>query len=704
MDSFLIKVDGKEISVRAGQSILEAALENGIFIPHLCHHKDLPDIGGCGMCVVELDGKTVRSCSTPVAPGMSVVSRNEHLDHVRMIAMQLMLAGHIDDCNSCPKYLKCEFQMIIQQQGATVGSLRRTARDFECDEHNPLIIRDMDRCISCGRCVRACKELRGVGALRYAQDEKGRRYVTTVAEGEELKGSDCRFCGACVEVCPTGALRDKDGVFAERFCRGDMLVPCEYECPAHLDIPAYIRAINNNDEDEAMALIMERAPLPRSLSWVCMRFCEERCRRQYLDEPVSICSLKRYAADSADGGWKANLKIAADTGKSVAIVGAGPAGLTTAWLLRLRGHKVKIFEKHSEAGGMLRWGLPEYRLPLEELQKDIRCIEETGVEIVLSHPIEDRAELSGFDAVLWCAGATKSAVLPLEGADSEGVHTALDFLCSLRSGERPELGERVLVLGGGDVAYDCARSALRLGAEAALCCLENEASMPATQRERSEGAEEGVQLYPGRSFIRIVTENGRVCGVECAMVESFSFDEQGRLQTELVPGSEHIIPCDSLIFAVGQKPVVPGGIGLELTERGLVSVDKSCAASAEGWFAAGDAAGGTSSVVQTVAWGQKAAAAIDEYLGGDGEVIPTIAAHKQRPIALGSRENFELSRVDAHHLPAEERKCSFGPCELQLMAAEALGQAGRCLQCDLRREISRPRFYSEFAFRKEGGK
>ena len=704
MDSFSIRIDGKEVNVRAGQSILEAALENGIFIPHLCHHKDLPDIGGCGMCVVELEGKTVRSCSTQVAPGMSVVSKSEHLDHVRMIAMQLMLAGHIDDCNSCPKYLKCEFQMIIQQQGATVGSLRGTARDFECDEHNPLIIRDMDRCISCGRCVRACKEMRGVGALRYAQDKKGRRYVSTLAPGEDLKASDCRFCGACVEVCPTGALRDKDGVFAERFCRGDMLVPCEYECPAHLDIPAYLRAINHNDENEAMALIMERAPLPRSLGWVCMRFCEERCRRQHLDEPVSICSLKRYAADSADEGWKAGINICADTGKAVAIVGAGPAGLTAAWLLRLKGHRVKIFEKQSAAGGMLRWGLPEYRLPLEALEKDIRCIEDMGVEIALSQSVEDRAALSGFDAVLWCAGATKSATLPLEGADSQGVHTALDFLYSLRSGERPALGECVLVLGGGDVAYDCARSALRLGSQAALCCLEDEASMPATERERSEGAEEGVQLYPGRSFLRIVAENGRVSGVECAEVASFSFDENGRLNTELVPDSAHVIPCDSVIFAVGQKPVVPVGMGLELTERGLVSVDKDCAASVEGWFAAGDAAGGTSSVVQTVAWGQRAAAAIDRYLGGDGEVIPRIAAHNKRPQLLGDRDNFENARVDGHHLPAGERKCGFGPCELELLASEAVEQAGRCLQCDLRREISRPRLYSEFAFRKEGGK
>ena len=695
MDTFTFRIDGKELTAFPSQSILEAALEAGIFIPHLCHHKDLPDIGGCGLCVVETNGETVRACLTEAQPGMEVVSKSESLDHIRTVAIQLMLAGHIDDCNSCPKYLKCEFQMLIQNQGATVGDLRGTARGLSADTGNPLIIRDMERCIACGRCVRVCNSVRKVGALTYADDSKGRKQVVT--KGENLRESDCRFCGACVEVCPTGALRDKEGVFAEAFCKGDMLVPCSYECPAHLDIPEYIRFIRRGDDLHALEKILERAPFPRSLGNICMKFCENKCRRQYIDESVSICSLKRYAALSGIEQLKDELKPAELNGKKIAIIGAGPSGLTSAWLLRMKGYEITLFEKMPEPGGMMRYGLPEYRLSTEDLKADVDTILSLGgINLICGKEIADRAGLDMFDAVIWCGGAQAGATLPIEGADAAGVLTGLDFLKSIRLGNKPEIGSKVVVLGGGDVAYDCARSAIRLGADASVCCIEPEDRMTCTEHESVDGAEEGVHVLAGRTFERIVTENGRVTGLECKTVSSFEFDKTGILTVEKDESSAHVVECDTVIFAIGQKVVIPAGMGLKTDSRGRAS-----SARQGNIICAGDAVTGTSSVVQAVAWGQKAASEIDSLLGGDGKVIPKIAPKQEKDTAIADNCFFNELRKQGCFIEAQERKLNFKPYVSPLECDEAVLQSSRCLQCDLRKEISRPRLYSEFAFKRE---
>lgn len=693
METFTFEIDGKELTANKGQTVLEAALDAGFFIPHLCHHKDLPDIGGCGLCVVEINGETVRACLTEALPGMKVISRSDRLDHIRTVAIQLMLAGHIDDCNSCPKYLKCEFQMLIQHQGATVGDLRGTARGLSADTGNPLIIRDMERCIACGRCVRVCNSIRKVGALTYADDPKGRKQVVTKAD--DLKQSDCRFCGACVEVCPTGALRDKEGVFAEPFCKGDMLVPCSYECPAHLDIPEYIRFIKLGDNLHAVEKIMERAPLPRSLGNICMKFCETKCRRQYLDESVSICSLKRYAALGSESELKKDLTPKALNGKTVAIVGAGPSGLTAAWLLRMKGYSVSIFDKMPEAGGMMRYGLPEYRLSAGELKEDVDTILSIGdIELHCGTEITDRSELSGFDAIIWCGGAQIGTRLPLDGADAEGVLVGLDFLRQIRMGSIPEIGKKVIVLGGGDVAYDCARSAIRLGAEASVCCVEPAGKMTCTEHERVDGAEEGVGVLDGRTFERILTEDGKVCGLECKRVSAFGFDQSGALSVEKDEDSLHTISCDTIIFAVGQKVSIPDGMGIETDSKGRAVPDGQI-------ICAGDAVTGTSSVVQAVAWGQSAASKADILLGGNGDVIPQIAPVQVKDPSISDNCLFNSLRNQGLTVCAEERKVCFRPYVEPLDCDEASRQSSRCLQCDLRKEISRPRLYSEFAFKRE---
>lgn len=702
MDKQTFKLDGQDVPFTPGQTVLESALSAGIFIPHLCHHKDLPDIGGCGLCVVSIDGETVRSCLTEAKEGMSVVSKSEELDHIRTIAMQLMLAGHIDDCNSCPKYLKCEFQMLIQQQGATVGDMRSTARGRVANLANPLIVRDLERCVACGRCVRVCHDIRKIGALTYTNDEKERKIVETKSENG-LRDSDCRFCGACVEICPTGALRDKDGVFAENFCKGDMLVPCSYECPAHLDIPEYIRFIKCGDYLHAYEKIMEKAPFPRSLGNICMKFCENKCRRQYIDEPVSICSLKRFAGVESSDEVKNDFHPKASNGKSVGIVGAGPTGLTAAWLLGMKGYSVTVFESMPEAGGMMRYGMPEYRLSTDELNADISSILSIGnIDLKLSTPVDSMDVLKGFDAVIWATGAQTGSTLPIEGADSEGVLVGLDFLRAVRCGESPAIGKNVIVLGGGDVAYDCARTAIRLGAEAGVCCVEPEEKMTCTHHEKTDGAVEGVSVYSGRTFERILSKDGRVTGIECCNVKSFEFDENGRLKIEKQEDSLHEIMCDTIIFAVGQKVNIPEFAGIETDAKGRAVYEASSLEKTV-ILPAGDAVTSTSSVVQAVAWGQKAASDVDRYLGGDGQVIPEIAPKQIKIADISKNDFFNSGRNDGDAIPGDVRCKLFKPYVSPLDADEALKQSSRCLQCDLRKEISRARLYSEFAFKKGAG-
>ena len=686
-------LDGNEIPFREGQTILEAALEAGFFIPHLCQHPDLPVSGACGMCVVEKNGETVRSCAAKAEAGIQVVSESSSLTEIRTVAMQLMLASHIDDCNSCPKYLKCEFQSLIQQQGASTGSYRKCPNSVAPDSSNPLFIRDMERCIACGRCVRVCKDVRKVGAVTYRSDANERKFIVTKAAN--MRESDCRFCGACVEVCPTGALRDKDGVFAERFARGDMLVPCSYECPAHLDIPAYLRFIRDGDNEQALAKIMERVPFPRALGNICMRFCESKCRRQYVDESVAVCSLKRFAGLNAPESWKEQIPLSASTGKKIAIIGAGPTGLTAAWLLKIKGHEVEIFEKQSEGGGMMRYGMPEYRLPLEELRADVEVICSIGVKVNYDCEIKDSSTLSGFDAVIWCIGACGGSRLPIEGSDSEGILTGMDFLREIRLGNTPEIGKKVLVLGGGDVAYDCARSALRLGAEAAVCCLEPEDRMTSSEHEKADGSEEGVKVYAGRTFERLLSENGHISGIECCNVTRFETDGSGKLILEKDAASKHVIGCDTIIFAVGQKVLFPENAGVELTKRGAAAVDENCFCGGN-VFAAGDAVTGTSSVVKAVAWGQKAAAAVDKFLGGEGDIIPTIAKPQCKDKDIHENGLFNVRRFAGAEASAEERSRCFAPYVSALESSCAVEQASRCLQCDLRKDITRPKFYNEY--------
>lgn len=699
MGKIVLTIDNIKVEAQEGMSVLEAALAADIYIPHLCHHPNLPDAGECKMCVVEIEGKDgiLTSCTTKAEDGMVVKTKTDKLKHARSLSMELMLASHPSECTSCTKYLKCELQNLIQYIGVSDARLRKIPMMYPIVTENPLFVRDLNRCILCGRCVRACQELRGCKVLDYVRDGE-KTYIGT-EHGGLLADDNCRFCTACVEVCPTGALMDKAEAMAKFPKVEESLLPCKASCPAGTDVPKYVRFIKEGKYPEAVAVIRQKAPFPLTLGYVCMAFCEANCRRLDVNDAVSIRELKKFASLNDNGMWKQNSKIKPATGKKVAVIGAGPAGLTAAYYIAKQGHEVTVFEKQSYPGGMLRVGIPEYRLPREVIDAEIKEIENAGVKIVTNTDITsvDRLLDEGYSAVLAAIGTHKGARLPIEGKDLDFVMVNTDFLRDVSLHKEVKIGERVVVLGGGNVAFDCARTAKRLGAkEVTIACLEDREHMLASADEIQEGQEEGIKILNSKTFEKIVFENG-VGGVVCSEVESFHFDEDKRLVLNVVPDSQHIIEADTVIFAVGQSVDIPEGYGLQ-TGRGNTIVVDNYQTSKTGVFAAGDDVMGTASVVQAIAAGRGAASAIDKFLGGDGDIDEVLVNVDEPDQYIGKEEKFAYrERKVPACVPAEERISSFEMHIHPFKEGVARCEAERCLQCDLRLKMDKVKFWGDYS-------
>ena len=696
-----LTVDGREVAAPSGVSVLDAALEAGIYVPHLCHHPDLPPGGVCRLCVVEIAGTdgVVASCSTPVTAGMSVRTQSDEISRLRRLAMELLLVGHPPECGTCQKYLNCELQSLKQYLGVEELRVKRRPKLLPVNDGNPLFVYDPNKCVLCGRCVRACCELREVGVLSY-QKRGSESYIYTVAGGP-LAESGCRFCGACAEVCPTGAIQDKEDLMRDQN-RKATLVPCKSSCPAEIDVPRYVRSVKEGDYSAAVAVIREKVPFPGVLGYICDHPCEDECRRGEINQSVSIRELKRFAAEhDREEAWKQRVAPASSTDKRVAVIGSGPAGLTAAYCLRLQGHEVTVFEALPEAGGMLRYGVPEYRLPRRVLDAEIKDIEETGVAIKTGAWVETLDQLfqEGYDAVLVAVGAHKGQKLRIPGANSQGALVSTDFLRAVNLGEQVAVGKKVVVLGGGNVAFDCARVARRLGADdVRIACLECRAEMPASADELEQGEDEGITIDASRTSTRIVNSDGKVAGVQLLEVDKFYFDEDGVPQIEVVDGSEHVVEADTVIFAVGQRPDLPQEFDLDKTDRGLVELDPfTHSTSREGVFGAGDAVSGTASAIKAMASGRQAAIAVDKFLGGSGRIDRKLAPPFEPTACLGPGEGFAaLDRAPETCVLPEERLSGF--CEVvQSMDQEDAGyESARCLQCDLRLKIKTVKFWGNY--------
>ena len=702
MDTIKLNIDGREVQTEKGKTVLEAALEGGIYIPHLCHHPNLTPIGTCRLCVVEIEGKEEHptSCTTPAEEGMVVKTKTSQIDQMRLLAMELMLSRHPAECSTCGQYLNCELQSVKQYIGTSEElSVRRRSKPFVTNTSNPLFVHDFVRCILCGRCVRACQDLRGVGVLSFIK--KGNETYVGTAFDRSLVEAGCRFCGACVEVCPTGALRDKEELTKGKSRRAAR-VPCKYTCPTEIDIPRYIRFIREKKYSEATAVIREKVPFPRVLGYVCDHPCEMACRRSEVNEAISIKELKRFAAERDDAKlWKKNSQKAPPTDKRVAIVGSGPTGLTAAYYLSKLGHSVTILEALPFPGGMMRVGMPEYRLPRDVLNSEIKEIENAGVSIRLNTRVDSLDALfeEGYDAILVAIGTHQGQKLPIPGANLEGVLIGTQFLSDVNLHKKVKIGKGVLVLGGGNVAFDCARIARRLGAnDVHIACLESRDHMLATAEEIEQGEEEGIVIHPSQTFTRVLGEDGHLTGVECLDVESFEFDEEGMAHINAMEGSEHILPADTVIFAIGQRPEIPAQFGLTTGRGNTIEVDPySFATNREGIFAAGDAVIGTASVIKAIAAGRKGASVVDEYLGGSGMIDEELAPLEEPKAWIGREENIaNQHRCEMSSMPAEQRLNSFSEIVHGLDKKAAHQESQRCLLCDLRMNIKPVKFWGDY--------
>ncbi len=694
MARITLNIDGQEVRTRKGKSVLEAALDAGLYIPNLCYHPDLSPLGACRLCVVEI--KDMRgiptACTTQAEDGMVVKTKTAELEQIRRVSMELMLSGHPGDCVTCPQNLNCELQAVAQYLGISELRLRSLPRDFPVNTTNPLFDHDLNRCILCGRCVRACYELRGVGILSFIK--RGRETYIGTAFDRSLADAGCVFCGACVEVCPTGAIRDKDGLLAVGADREATLVPCKHACPAGVDAPRYIRLIGEGKYGEAVAVIREKVPFPEVLGRVCNHPCETVCRRKELNEAIAIRALKRFAGERDNKLWQSNSKQAAPTGQKVAIIGSGPAGLTAAYYLTKLGYSVTVFEALPVVGGMMRVAIPEFRLPAAVRDAEIDEIRRIGFEVQTNSRIESLDALfrQGYQAIFVAVGAHKGTSMRAEGEDSPGVIDAIDFLREVSLGKEVKLGDRVAVIGGGNVAIDAARTALRLEAkEVTIIYRRTRAEMPALPEEVEGALAEEIKIDYLAAPKRMWAENG-VIKMECIRMELGEPDASGRRRPVPLEGSEFVTDYDTVIAAIGQVPVVPPEFKVE-TEWGNIKVKNEVVTSQKGVFAGGDCVTGPATVIEAIAAGRKAAIAIDKYLGGKGIIDEILAPVEEPEACLGHGDGFAYQRLgEMRHLPTDRRLNNFDEVELGYEEATGRRESLRCLKCDLRLKISRVKF------------
>jgi glutamate synthase (NADPH/NADH) small chain len=436
-------------------------------------------------------------------------------------------------------------------------------------------------------------------ARRRTFDETALGYGDEEAREEAMR---CIECGLCVEACP-----------------------------AHMDVPKYIRAVRDGRLDEGLRLLYDTNPFPESCGRVCTARCQEACPLGARGEPIMIRWLKRYITDRTldERGRILGLERVArpDTGKHVAVIGGGPAGLTAAFYLRLLGHAVTVYEQNDRLGGMLRYGIPEYRLPDDVLDREIAVIAGTGVETRTGVRVGEDTTLERLraqcDALYIAVGAWQGSRMPIEGMDTPGVHIGIDFLERLAAGERPSLGARVAVLGGGNTAMDVSRSAVRLGSEQVkILYRRTEAEMPASAEEIAEAREEGVAIEFLVTPTRIARKAGTALEVECLRMQLGEPDASGRRRPVPIEGSEFTVEVDSCIMAIGQQVQegAGGDAGIRTTRWGTFEVDAgTLATSAPGVFAGGDCRRGPEDAIGAIADGGKAAYFIHRYLTGEND-------------------------------------------------------------------------------------
>src|SRR4030043_103875 len=572
----------------------------------------------------------------------------------------------------------------------------------------------------------------------------------------------CTSCNDCTEVCPillpnefNEGLDQRRAIYrpCPQAVPNTFLVtkrgtsPCKSTCPAETSAQGYIALIQAGRYKEALDVVKEYNPFPASVGRVCNHPCEEKCNRGKLDSPVAVCSLKRFVADwvyehrdelekqitphasrlraETDSGVQARLPLDASKEEperpkaKVAIIGAGPAGLSCAHQLSRMGYQVTIFEALPVAGGMMKVGIPSYRLPRDVLQREIdEIVHHPNVELKLNTPIRNINSLfdAGYSAVFLAMGAHEAQKLGIPGEEAAGVHHGVPFLQAVSLAERhgvmegfedrfliafgipiaPKVGEKTIVIGGGNVAIDAARTALRLGAKKVnILYRRSRDEMPANSWEIEAAEKEGIEIQILTAPVRVLAKDGRVSGVRCIKMELGEPDASGRRRPIPIKGSEYAIPADTMIAAVAQAPEISfldESHGLEVTTKGTFAVNPhTLATNRPGVFAGGDGARGPWILIQAIADGRRGALSIDRYLRG----VPLLTPREQIPLPVVdlSREEIDqmveegkvdlTPRTKVPELPEGERVRDFREVELVLTEAQARQEADRCLACGI---------------------
>ena len=568
MNKFRLNINGKEVTGVAGQTILEVARENDIFIPTLCYDERTKIYGSCGLCMCEVEGnpKLCKACATEIAPGMVIRTNTEIVTESRKTNLELLLSNHTGDCRP----------------------------------------------------------------------------------------------------------------------------PCVLACPGQTDCQGYVGLIANGEYEKALELIKDKIPLPAALGRVCPHPCEEACRRGLIDEPISIQQLKRFAADMDLEGEVFVPECEEDTGKSVAIIGGGPMGLSAAYFLRQMGHDVTIFESMPNAGGMLRYGIPEYRLPKAVLDEEIATIESMGVEIITNTKvgvdIPFETIRSDYDAVLLGIGAWVSTGVGCKGEDAEGVIGGIDFLRRVVRNEEIGMGRKVAIVGGGNTAMDACRTAVRLGAEEVYNIYRRtKDEMPADMVEIEEAEEEGVIFKNLTNPIEVVKdENGHVKEVVLQVMELGEPDASGRRKPVPVEGKTETLAIDTMILAIGQA-VDATVFDCDKTRKNAIAYDPDTfMTSIPGVFAGGDCGNDKISIaIEAIADARKAADSIDAYLYGEVLKYEKPYVVERDDITEKTFEDRErMCRPEIPQLSPEERKDNFSEVIPEGFTEEqAVAEASRCLEC-----------------------